>query len=114
MNTDHATCFVIDLIATICRIAKAPNTFRELALQLLYQVPSMYQTVYAACDTYLERSIKSPEREIKGQAEIFVIRSPDISIPSDFKNFLDNGTNKERLLELIEDVWKGEAAAVGN
>ena len=41
-------------------------------------------------------------------------KSPDIRIPPDFKNFLDNGTNKERLLELIEDVWKGEAAALGS
>ena len=62
----------------------------------------------------VERSIKSSEREIRGQAETFVIRSPDIRIPPDFKNFLNNGTNKERLLELIEDVWKGEAAALGN
>ena len=114
VNTDHATCLVIDLIATIRCIAKVPSTFRELALQLLHQIPSMYQTVYAACDTYLERSIKSSEHEIRGQAETFVIRSPDIRIPPDFENFLNNGTNKERLLELIEDVWKGEAAALGN
>ena len=113
VNTDHATYLVIDIIATIRCIAKVPNTFRELALQL-HQIPSMYQTVYAACDTYLERSIKSSEREIRGQAETFVIRSPDIRIPPDFKNFLNNGTNKERLLELTEHVWKGEAAALGN
>ena len=84
VNTDHATCLVIDIIATIRCIAKVPNTFRELALQLLHQIPSMYQTVYAACDTYLERSIKSSEREIRGQAETFVIRNPDIKIPPDF------------------------------
>ena len=84
VNTDHATCLVIDLIATICCIAKVPNTFRELVLQLLHQIPSMYQTVYAACDTYLERSIKNSEREIRGQAETFVIQSPDIRIPPDF------------------------------
>ena len=77
VNTDNATCLVFDLIATIRCIAKVPNTFRELALQ-------MYQTVYAACDTYSERSIKRSEREIKGQPEIFVIPSPDIRIPPDF------------------------------
>ena len=59
VNTDHATCSVIDIIATICCIAKVPSTFRELALQLLHQIPSMYQTAYAACDTYLERSRKT-------------------------------------------------------
>ena len=64
--------------------------------------------------TYLERSMKSSEHEIRGQAETFVIRSPDIRIPPDFKNFLDNGSNKERFLKLIEDVWKREAAALGN
>ena len=84
VNTDHTTCLVIDLIATIRYIAKVPNTFRELALQLLHQIPSMYQTVFAACDTYLERSIKSSEHEIKGQTETFVVRSPDIRIPPDF------------------------------
>ena len=114
VNTDHTTCLLIDIIATIRCIANVPNTFRELALQLLHQILSMYQTVYAACDTYLERSIKSSEREIRGQAETFIIRSPDIRIPPDFKNFPNNGTNKERLLELIENVWKGEAAALGN
>ena len=51
VNTDHATCLVIDLIATICCIAKVPNKFRELALQLLHQIPLMYQAVYVACDT---------------------------------------------------------------
>ena len=95
VNTDHATRLGIDLIATIRCIAKVPNTFRELALQLLHQIPSTYQTVYAACDTHLERSIKSSELEIGGQAETFVIRSPDIRIPPDLKNFLNNGTNKE-------------------
>ena len=84
VNTDHAACLVIDPIATICCIAKVPNSFRELALQLLHHIPSKYQTVYAACDTYLERSIKSSERGIRGQAETFVIRSPDIRIPPDF------------------------------
>ena len=37
VNTDHATCLVIDLIATIHCIAKVLNTFRELALQLLHR-----------------------------------------------------------------------------
>ena len=71
-------------------------------------------TVYDACDVYSGRPIKSSEREIKGQAESFVIRSPYIRIPPDFKNFLKNGTNKTRLLEHTEDVWKGGAAALGS
>lgn len=45
-------------------------------------------------------------RELRGKGEEFVIRNPDIRIPPDFKQFFSNGNNKERLMELIEDVWK--------
>ena len=116
VTTHHATCLVIDLIATIPCIAKVPNTLRELALQLLHKIPSVYiyQTVYDACDTYSGRSIKSSEHKIKGRKETFTIRSRYIRIPPDFMNFLNDGISKEQLLEHIEDVSKGEATLLGS
>ena len=47
-------------------------------------------------------------RQSKGDANEFVIRNADIRIPADFKRFLANGNNKERLFELVEEVWKEE------
>ena len=35
-------------------------------------------------------------------------RNAGIRIPADFKRFLANGNNKERLIELVEEVWKQE------
>ena len=63
-------------------------------------------TIYIACDTYKNRSIKSGERSLRGNSDRFVIRSGEVRIPADFKMFLNNGDNKERMLEVIEEVWK--------
>ncbi|CAB4005370.1 Hypothetical predicted protein [Paramuricea clavata] len=68
-------------------------------------VPRQYNIVYVACDTYKLRSIKNSERSLRGDRDKFVIRSENVRVPADFKKFLANGDNKERLFELIEKVW---------
>ena len=35
----------------------------------------------------------------------FVIRCANVHVPADFKKFLGNRDNKERLFEIIEEVW---------
>lgn len=111
-TVENARCYAIDLIATIRSTVKVPNTFRELAMKLLREIPQKYKIVYIACDTYREDSIKNAERTLRGEAEQFVIKNPDIKIPANFTTFLANGTNKERLFELIEEVWKSERNAL--
>ena len=64
-----------------------------------------YNIVYVACDTYKDRSIKNSERHLRGDGDKFVIRSANVRVPADFKKFLGNGDNKERLFEIIEEVW---------
>ena len=54
---------------------------------------------------YKIRSIKNSEQSIRGDSDKFVIRSENVHVPADFKKFLANGDNKERLFELIEKVW---------
>ena len=61
--------------------------------------------IYIACDTYQSNSIKNAERLLRGDKGKFVIRSPNIRIPADFKKSLNKGENKERMFELIEQVW---------
>lgn len=109
---EDARCYAIDLIATVRSTVKVPNTFRELAMKLLHEMPRKYGIVYVACDTYREVSIKNAERNLRGEAEQFVIKNPDIRIPANFNAFLANGNNKERLFELIEEVWKSERTAL--
>ena len=111
---DNVTCYVVDLVAAIRCINKIPDTFRQLAVKLRQDLPRKYSKFYVACDSYTERSIKGCERRLRGQSERFVIRNPDIRTPPDFKNFMNNGVNKERLFELIEEVWIENAYDLGD
>ena len=99
------TIYILDLAAIIRSMIKIPNTFKDLALLLFSDVPRQYNVVYVACDTYKIRSIKNSERGLSGDSDKFVIRSENVRVPADFKKFLANGDNKERLFELIEKVW---------
>ena len=69
-------------------------------------IPKQYNTTYIACDTSKNRSIKSGERSLRGDSDRFVIRSGEVHIPADFTTFLTNGDKKERMYEVIEEVWK--------
>ena len=49
-------------------------------------------------------SIKSLERRSRGKSNK-IVESGNVKIPQDFQKFLNNGENKERLFELIEEIW---------
>ena len=110
----NISCYVMDLAASLRCIVKLPNTFEDLALKLLSELPNHCRNIYVACDTYADRSIKNSERQLRGDSEEFVIRSCNVRIPSDFKGFLANGKNKERLFELIEEVWVDNSFRLGD
>ena len=100
--------YVVDLAAAVCSIEKVPDTFRELSTLIFTRIPVAFRVVYVACDTYQESSIKNAERQSRGDANEFVIRNADIRIPADFKWFLANGNNNERLFELVDEVLQQE------
>ena len=105
---------IYDLAAVLRSKLSTPNTFRELAIQLLNEISLDFSTIYVACDTYTEKTIKGNERKSRGTSEKLVIRSPSVRIPSDFQNFLNNGDNKERLFEIIEEVWSASTNLLGH
>ena len=45
------------------------------------------------------------ERNWRGVRDKLAIRSPNFRVFAEFKKFLNNGDNKERLFEIIEQVW---------
>ncbi len=113
-SPENASCYIIDLAASLRSIVNMPDTFRELAQKILREIPRQYQQIYVACDSYAASSIKGSERDLRGNAEEFVIRNADIRIPANLKNFMSNGKNKERLFELIEHVWVEGASSLNN
>ena len=103
--------YILDLAAIIHSISKVPDTFRDLALQIVSR--TLQYHIYIACDTYKDRSIKNIERLLRGESDKFVIRSAEMRIPPHFKTFLNNGDNKERMFELIEEVWIEHGGQLG-
>ena len=103
-NAESLRVYILDLAAYIRSMVKIPNTSKDLALQILRDIPRKYSIIYIACDTYGDRSIKNSERGLRGNSDKFVIRSGDVRVPSDFNKFLRNGDNKERMFQLIEEV----------
>ena len=53
--------YILDIAAIIRSLVKVPNTFKDVALQLLSDIPMRYNIVYVACDTYKDQSIKNSE-----------------------------------------------------
>ena len=104
-NVDGSRIYILDLAALLRSTVKIPNTFEDLAMQILNGIPMLFSTIYVACDTYRSVSIKSSERKSRGDGEKLLIRSAKVRIPQDFQKFLSNGANKERLFELIENSW---------
>ena len=55
-------------------------------------------------DTYRSKSIKGPERFKRGCTDRVIVNSVVSHLPRNFNDFLKNGDNKTRLIELILDV----------
>ena len=94
---DKLNTYFLDVAAAVRSIVGKPDTIRELAMRILDAVPSQYKTVYMACDTCEEDSIKGNERIARGTSNQYFSRSPDMKVPYDFASFLCNGSNKEML-----------------
>ena len=78
------------------------RSIRSLAWQVMNSIPRQFTSIFLVCDTYCVNSIKDGERASRGQGKRYVLRNPDMKIPSDFDNFLRNGDNKRTLLHLIK------------
>ena len=60
------------------------------------------QRVDIIADTCGENSLKNNKRDSRGVSNKVIIRSASSSIPRNFTEFLKNGDNKTRLIELIK------------
>lgn len=100
--------YIIDLVAYFRTLLNIPDTFRLLARRIMADIPIQYKVIYFACDSYNADSIKQSEQTSRGQSDEYILRTPDIRIPAAFGQFMCNGKNKDRMLELIEQVLQEE------
>ena len=122
------TVYVIVLMAAVHAIRELPNTFEDLAFNIIKIIPSGYKQVdivadtykvnivadtykvnivadtykvNIVADTYKVNSIKSSERSKPGLSEKILITSSKSKIPREFSKFLDNNENKKRMIEVL-------------
>ena len=93
---------IIDGNALFQSLTSLPETFGELALTILKYFPKS-KIVHFITDTYVTGSIKSAERERRGQSEMHaqVIHRPLTKLPKNWKAFLSNDTSKTNLIEFL-------------
>ena len=68
-------------------------------------LPKSYRRYDVVTDAYTYRSIKNGERIQSGGWEKYIVNRLNTKLPINFDQFLTNGTNKERLIDVIRDVW---------
>ena len=82
----------------------------EFTWKFLGSLPKGYKRVDLVADTYREISIKNGERQKRGTSARLIIHSSQSKLPREFKNFLKNGENKTRLIELLFQVISQESS----
>ena len=80
------------------------DTYQELTFKLIDMLPVGYKRIDIVADTYRERSLNDPERPKRSIANKVIVQSSSSKIPLNFSEFLKNGENKTRLIEIIKDV----------
>ena len=82
-----------------------PDTFEDLAPNIINMVPLGYTLVDLRAPTYRECSIKNPECLKRGCADKILIKSPSSRLPPNFEVLLKNGDNKKRMIEIFKEVY---------
>ena len=102
----NTASFIVDMMAAIRCLAEIPETYDTLAWNFLKLLPKDYPRVDIVADSYFETSLKQNERNKRGVSEKVFIASNQSKIPRDFKDFLLNGQNKLRMIELIIEIFQ--------
>ena len=94
--------YFLDLAAAIRTQTKDCVTISQLAWKLVNSIPSQYRTIFIVRDTYIQHSINSGETRLRGDGRFYILKNPNMKLPSETSSFLTNGQNKEMLFNLVE------------
>ena len=100
LSDKKASTLVIDIIAQFRSLTRVPETFEDFIIQFLDVIPKSYIRVDIVADCYREVSIKSSEREKRGQSSKVLIGSVRSKVPRDIAKFFSCSANKTQLIDL--------------
>ena len=86
-------------MAALRLMVQNPENYEELTWKLLSSFRKVFQRVDIKANTYKNVSIKAGKRESRGRSEI--VKSTKSKVPKDVQAFLQNGENKNKLIDLL-------------
>ena len=104
LRIPKASVYLIDLMVVVRTLPGLYNTYHDLAFKLFDMLSKEYERIDIIADKYRKNSLKNPERNKRGTSAKVMVQSGQSKIPINFSEFLKNGENKTRLIELIKDV----------
>ena len=104
--------YLVDLIVLIRTLPRTSDTYSELTQQVVQTLPVGHPRVDIVADTYRNDSIKNSERLKRGHSAKVLIKSAESKVPRSFSDFLKNGENKSRMIEVIKDEMVKQKSAI--
>ena len=101
--SENVSDFAINFIALVRTLTVISKTFENLIWKIIKMLPIGRTTLHLEADSYREVSIKSAERKKWGSTPKVYVKSVSSYVPRKFQEFLKNGDNKSRLIELFFD-----------
>ncbi len=101
---ETVSTYLVDLMALTRSTPGVCDTYHELTFKIISALPKGYDRIDIVADTYRENSLKDPERARRGVPGKVIVQSSLSKIPRNFSEFLKNGENKTRLIEIIWSV----------
>ena len=110
---DGEKALIIDAMAVLQTVNVLPNTFGELAMEVLQKIVNMAissksKRVDFVADRYPEHSIKNLERDRRSVNGVNIVRiyGENQRVPRQWKKFMSAGQNKEELMKFFCEAWK--------
>ena len=70
--------YFLDVIALMRVLPRNDGTVRDFAWRIFKSIPQQYSTIFLACDSYEDHSIKNVERIGRGSGLKYLLKSPDM------------------------------------
>ena len=99
----QTSTYIVDLMALIRTVPPILETYSHLVHNTIEGVPKNYKRIDILADTDRGNSLKINERNLSGISDKVMISSSSSKMPRNVTDFLKNGDNKSRLIELIKD-----------
>ncbi|XP_073234151.1 uncharacterized protein [Porites lutea] len=110
VEVTRPSAYLIDGMALVQKLEVDYLTFGEIADNILSRVlrePEGSDRVDVVFDVYRDISMKSAERELKGESDAITFKNLAAGQKvKQFKNFLRNGNNKTSLIRFVVEHWQ--------